>query len=106
MDVMFAVTDSSVRGIQAAKRIEDLVGELRLNIGKIALIVNRVDGELSPVTRQEIDRLGLALAGVVPSDPNVYAYDLEGKPTFQLPEDSPACQAVGAILERFLPLEA
>lgn len=105
MDVMFTVTDSSVRGIQAAKRIEDLVGEMRLNIGKIALIVNRVDGELSEVTRNEIDRLGLTLAGVVPSDPNVYAFDLEGKPTFQLPDDSAACRAVADILERFLPRE-
>src|SRR5512134_3623957 len=33
MDVMFAVTDSSIRGIQAAKRIEELVGELKLNVG-------------------------------------------------------------------------
>jgi len=105
MDVMFTVTDSSVRGIQAAKRIEELAGELRLNIGTIALIVNRVDGELNPVTRGEIDRLGLTLAGVVPSDPNIYAYDLEGKPTFQLPDDSAACKAVAEILERFLPME-
>lgn len=105
MDLMFTVTDSSVRGIQAAKRIEELVGELRLTISKVALIVNRVDGDLDPVTRREIDRLGLTLAGVVPSDPNVYAYDLEGKPTFQLPDDSAACKAVAEILERYLPPE-
>jgi CO dehydrogenase maturation factor len=105
MDVMFAVTDSSVRGIQAAKRIEELVGELRLNIGKIALIVNRVAGDLEDATAREIDRLGLTLAGVVPADPAVYQFDLEGKPTFQLPEDSAAYRAVASIVERYLPGE-
>ena len=105
MDLMFTVTDSSTRGIRAAKRIEQLVTEIKLDIGTTALIVNRLDGELEPPTKQEIDRLGLTLAGVVPSDPNVYTYDLEGKPTFQLPADSPASVAVGSILERYLSRE-
>ncbi|HSH69525.1 MAG TPA: AAA family ATPase [Deferrisomatales bacterium] len=105
MDLMFTVTDSSTRGIRAAKRIEQLVAEIKLDIGTTALIVNRLDGELEPPTKQEIDRLGLTLAGVVPSDPNVYTYDLEGKPTFQLPEDSPASLAVGSILKRYLSRE-
>lgn len=103
MDLMFAVTDSSVRGIQAAKRIEDLVAELKLSIGRVALIVNRVEGDLEPATMREIERLGLTLAGVVPSDPAVQAFDLEGRPTFQLPEDSSAYRAVVSIVEPFLP---
>ncbi len=103
MDLMFAVTDSSVRGVQAAGRIRDLVDELKLNIGKIAVIVNRVDGGLPEATARELDRLGLELAGVVPNDPNVYAYDLEGKPTFQLPADSAAVRAVAEIVEKYLP---
>jgi len=65
--------------------------------------VNRVEGDLEEATRKEIERLGLPLAGVVPSDPNVYAFDLEGKPTFQLPEDSPAYRAVCDIMERHVP---
>ncbi|GAB4266386.1 MAG: hypothetical protein Kow0092_19300 [Deferrisomatales bacterium] len=105
MDLMFTVTDSSVRGIQAARRISDLVGELRLDIGHTALIVNRVDGELEAATAGEIERLGLELAGVVPNDPNVYAFDLEGKPTFFLPEDSPAYRAVASIMDRYLARE-
>lgn len=105
MDLMFAVTDSSARGIQAAKRIEDLVKELKLKIGRLALIVNRVpDGRLDPATKAEIDRLGMELAGVVPADPNVTRYDLEGKPTFTLPEDSPAVVAVVDIVNRFVPV--
>lgn len=105
MDLVLAVTDSSVRGIQAAGRIRDLVGELKLDIGRLAVIVNRVSGGLEDPTRREIERLGLELAGVVPADPNVTAFDLEGTPTFQLPEDSAAYRAVVDILERYLPRE-
>lgn len=105
MDLVFAVTDASVRGIQAAGRIRDLIGELKLGIGRLAVIVNRVGGALEDPTRRELERLGLELAGVVPADPNVTAFDLEGRPTFQLPEDSAAYQAVVAILERYLPRE-
>ncbi len=105
MDLVLAVTDSSVRGIQAAGRIRDLVGELKLDIGRLAVIVNRVSGGLEDPTRREIERLGLELAGVVPADPNVTAFDLEGRPTFQLPEDSAAYRAVVDILERYLPRE-
>lgn len=105
VDVMFAVTDSSVRGIQAAGRIRDLVRELKLNIGHTLLVVNRAAGELEEATRNEIGRLGLPLAGVVPADPNVTAYDLEGRPTFQLPDDSPAYRAVARIMDACLPAE-
>lgn len=105
MDLMFAVTDSSVRGIQAAGRIRDLVGELKLKIGKIALIINRVPGELEEATRKEIEKIGLELAGVIPNDPNVYRYDLEGKATFLLPDDSPAVVAVGKIMDKYLNVE-
>ncbi len=105
MDLMFAVTDSSVRGIQAAGRIRDLVQELKVNIGEILLVVNRVSGDLEEATRREIDRLGLRVAGVVPADPAVTAYDLEGRPTFQLPEDSPAYRAVARIMDACLPEE-
>lgn len=105
MDLVFAVTDPSVRGIQAAGRIRDLIGELKLDIGRLAVIVNRVGGALEDPTRRELERLGLELAGVVPADPNVTAFDLEGRPTFQLPEDSAAYRAVVDILERYLPRE-
>lgn len=103
MDVMFAVTDSSVRGIRSAGRIKDLVKELKLDIRRLALIVNRVPGGiLEEATKQEVEKLGMELAGVIPDDENIYRYDLDGKATFDLPADSPAVKAVAFIMERYL----
>lgn len=103
MNIMFAVTDSSVRGIRSAGRIKELAAELKLNIGKLLLIVNRVPGGvLEEATKAEVEKLGIELAGVIPSDENVYQYDLEGKATFDLPGDSPAVRAVAQIMNNYL----
>ena len=43
---------------------------------------------------------GLELLGVVPHDDTVYEYDCDGKPTVQLPEDSPVRAALKEIVEK------
>jgi len=103
MDVMFVVADSSARGIQAAGRIKTLVEELDLTIGKLALIVNRTEGELEAATRAEIESTGLEFAGSVPADSLIAKYDVEAKPTFELPEDSIARVAASSIFDKYIP---
>ncbi|MCC5909302.1 MAG: AAA family ATPase [Clostridiaceae bacterium] len=101
IDTLFLVSDSSRRGIQAVSRINQLVGELELDVKNIYLIVNRVpNGELKEDTKQEIERQGLNLIGVIPMDELVYEYDAKGTPLVQLPEDSPSKIALRDILSR------
>ena len=50
--------------------------------------------------REEIDRHGLKLMGVVPHDDTVYEYDAEGRPSVTVPENSPVKQAVRAIFDQ------
>ena len=65
---------------------------------QIGLIVNRApNGVLSEGTKEEIEIQGLNLLGVVPQDEMVYQYDCDGKPTVQLPEDSPVRAALREI---------
>ena len=49
--------------------------------------------------REEIEKQGLTLLGVVPHDDQVYEYDCDGKPTVRLPEDSPVRAALKKIVE-------
>jgi CO dehydrogenase maturation factor len=44
----------------------------------------------------------LTLAGIIPADEEVYRYDLEGKPTAQLPAESKAVQAAQRIFEEYI----
>ncbi|MEG1432109.1 ATP-binding protein [Eubacterium sp.] len=100
MDMLLLVSDSSRRGIQAVARIRDLAEELGLKIPVIKLIVNRAPGgELNAGTAEEIKRLGLDLAGVIPMDTDVFEFDAYGKPLVELPEDNPAKAKIISALD-------
>ena len=99
VDVLLLVSDSSRRGIQAVGRIAELAKELGLKPKYMKLIVNRApSSELAAGIREEIEKQGLDLLGVVPQDPNIYEFDSEGKPTSALPSDSPARAAFEPLL--------
>ena len=99
VDVLLLVSDCSRRGIQAVGRIAGLAKELGLKPKYMKLIVNRAPaGELAPGIREEIEKQGLDLLGVVPQDPNIFEFDSEGRPTRELPADSPARAAFEPLL--------
>ena len=101
MQTAILVSDCSRRGVQAAGRIARLVEELNFNPQKMGLIVNRApEGRLDAGTMEEIEKQNLNLLGVVPHDDMVYRFDCDGKPTIQLPADSPVRAALKGIVEK------
>ena len=103
VDLLFVVSDPTVRGIRTAGRILEVVRELGLNIKDLALIVNRVQGEFDPKMAELVEKIGLKLAGVLPADETIADFDLEGKPTIQLPDDTPAVVEANKIFETWIP---
>ncbi len=103
VNLLVLVSDPSWRGIQAARRLKDLARDLKIVVGQAVLIVNRVTNGLSPRVLEEIDSQGLALAGTIPADPLVSEFDSQGRPTYTLPAESAALQAVYGILDRLIP---
>ncbi|MCK9418134.1 MAG: AAA family ATPase [Nitrospirae bacterium] len=103
-DLLLIISDSSVRGIMTAGRIGELVKELKLNIKRAVLIVNRVqDRELDSTLQKVIDQQGVEFAGFVPADELIFDYDLNGKPLIQLPPDSKALTSYFAVLDKLIP---
>lgn len=99
VDVILLVSDCSRRGIQAVGRIAQLVKEVQMDVKTVKLIVNRApEGELDAAIQAEIEKQGLDLLGVLPADQTVYEFDLAGKPTVQLPEDTPVRNALAGLL--------
>ena len=99
VDILLIISDPSTRGIQTAKRINNLVDELQLEIEKCVVIINRVSGdEGTELTRRARD-FGIKVAGTIPHDLEIAHYDLRGKPVFQLPEGSHALEAFYTILD-------
>jgi len=99
---LLIVSDPSQRGLVAAQRIADMSRELDIRIEKAHLIINRVQGDLSPETSAFIDGMGLPLLGFVQADDSVSAYDLSGRPLVDLPDDAPVYLSVAAILKAIL----
>jgi CO dehydrogenase maturation factor len=102
VDLLFVLSDSSRRGILTASRIRDLIHELNLHIKQEAIVINRVAGELDPEILKDLKKQNLTLAGFIPADEEIYRYDLEGKPTVQLPAKSKAVQAAQRIFEEYI----
>lgn len=101
MQTAILVSDCSRRGIQAVGRIAKLIDECNMHPETVGLIVNRAPkGELNDGIKEEIEKQGLHLLGVVPQDETVYEYDCEGRPTAALPEDNPVKVALKEIVKK------
>ena len=100
VDTILLVSDCSRRGVQAAGRLGEMIRDLKLGAKEVGLIINRAPGgELNPGVREEIEKYGLKLIGVVPHDDTVYQFDAEGRPSVEVPEASPVKQAVHGIFD-------
>ena len=100
VDYIILVSDCSRRGVQAAGRIAELSKECGMTPKKMGLTVNRApQGKLNEGTREEIEKQGLTLLGVVPHDDQVYEFDCDGVPTVKLPEESPVRKALFEIVK-------
>jgi CO dehydrogenase maturation factor len=97
VDLLLIVTNPTLAGLKAARRIKELVEASDLTVREMALVINRADG-LPPQVAADLAEDGLRVAGTVPEDPLVVAYELEGRPLVELPDDAPSARAVAEIL--------
>jgi CO dehydrogenase maturation factor len=94
VDILLIISDPSIRGITAATRIKDLIGELRSHVDRICLVVNRVRNGIPSQIRQSINEAGLDLITAISEDPNILDLEISGKPLIDLPADSPLRKGV------------
>jgi CO dehydrogenase maturation factor len=100
VDTMLLISDCSRRGVQAAARVAEMIGEMELKPGKMGIIINRApNGELDSGVKAEIDKYGLELLGVLPQDEAVYRCDCDGEPSAKLPQSNPVKQALKSIMQ-------
>jgi len=100
VDILFLISDPSIRGISTAVRMQELIHELRATVGKVVLIVNRVGNGLPPAVQEAIAAGQLELLGTLPDHPAVREYDAQGRPLVQLPADDPLRQRVIELAQR------
>ncbi|MFZ6017934.1 MAG: AAA family ATPase [Nitrospirota bacterium] len=99
VNLLLIVSDPTQRGVQTAKRINGLVDELKLDIDRRVLVINRISGPEGEELKNLAEGFGLQVAGLVPQDSTIFNYDLQGKPIFQLPDKSSAVRTIFGILD-------
>jgi len=102
VDVLLVISDTSRRGLQAALRIDDLSKSLNIGVSKSYLIINQTREAPSETVLNILNGQRLELVGTIPEDDTVYEYDLNGRPTIELPEDNNAVKAAFEIFEKII----
>lgn len=103
-DLLLIISDPTVRGVMTAGRIAGLVEELKLNVKRSVLIVNRAtDGAAQDkALGSAIGQQGVEFAGFVSADELIFEYDLAGRPLIELPAESRAIKDFYAIMDRLI----
>jgi len=102
IDELLMISDHSVKGLRAVARVRDLVAELKLAVKRESVIINQVPGEIDPLLSEEMERLGIVPAAIIPLDEDLKRYDLEQNPLFSMPDTSRAVTAVNDLMDKLL----
>jgi CO dehydrogenase maturation factor len=102
VDELIIVSNHSVKGVRTIGNILDLIKELNLNVKRQSVVINQVPGELDPSIRAGLDQLGVRADAVIPLDSLIVEYDLKQKALTDLPDDSPAVQAMDLLMDKLL----
>lgn len=81
MNKLLVVSDYSVSGVRSSARIYALAKELGIKFDGAYLVVNKVSGRLEPLA-SEIEKTLLDVAGSIPYDEEMVAWNISNKPIF------------------------
>jgi CO dehydrogenase maturation factor len=101
IDELLLITNHSVKGVRTIARLRELIAELKLAVKRESVIINMVPDEIDPLVKEELDKLGIEPAAIIPLDETVREYDLKLKPLTSLPEGK-ATRAVDALMSQLL----
>lgn len=102
VDLLLIVTDASRRGLQAGVRINELARNLDIGAARTCLMINQAKGPPPEAVMEIIREAQLEYVGTVLADDTLYEYDLAGKPTIELPVDTPVVKSAFAIFDKLI----
>ncbi len=105
VDELLLVSDHTMKGVRTLARLRELVAEVKLVVKRESVVINFVPGQIDPLIEQEMARLGLKAAVTVPVDKAVRDSDMQFLSLLELPDTSPAVQAVDSLMNRLLAAE-
>ena len=102
VNALLIISDHSVKGIRTVARIRDLVSELKLVVKRQSVVINLVPTTPDPSITEELAKLEISPAAIIPWDEEVYEYDLKLRPLLDLPDTSKAVVAINELMGKIL----
>ncbi len=100
VDILLMVTDYALRGLRAVGRINEMLGDLKLDVKHKGLIVNRAPETLSKAFLDEVEKIGVPILCTIPNDNNLLEFDMKMRSLLELEEDSSAVVAIDQMMEK------
>jgi CO dehydrogenase maturation factor len=99
IDLLILASDYSVKGLRTLGRIRALVAELKLDVRRVETVVTRVPrGEMDDHIQHELQTLAIQPLALIPQDEAILRYDLERRSLLELPDSSPAVDAINRMM--------
>lgn len=103
VDMLYLITDYSLRGLRALRRIHQMMDGLKLKVEASGIVVTRAPKKLSDAFMNEVKEIGVPVVGIIPDDPALLDFDMEKRSLLELPDSSPSVQAIDTLLEETCP---
>ena len=103
VDILFLVTDYSLRGLRALRRIHGMLEGLNLDVKELGIVVTRAPKKLSEAFLNEVKEIGVPIVGTIPDDPALLEFDMERKSLLDLPDSSLSVLAVENLMDAHCP---
>ena len=102
VDKLLLVTDHSLRGLRAVKRIHEMLGDLKLAVEEMGIVVTRAPEKLQPAFLKEVEEMGVPIYGTVPDDETLVEFDMERKSLMELPDTAPSVMATDTLFSKVM----
>ncbi len=103
VDMLYLVTDYSLRGLRALGRIHQMMQGLKLKVEASGIVVTRAPEKLGDAFMSEVNEIGLPIVGIIPDDPALLDFDMEKRSLLELPDSSPSVLAADTLMEATCP---
>jgi CO dehydrogenase maturation factor len=100
VDLLLIVTDPTIRGMRAASSIAQIASEVDVDVRRMGLIINRVQGDLPEPLNDAIEALGLEVLAMIPADAQINENDALGESLLSLNGDSPAWMTIDDLMRK------
>ncbi|NOY83138.1 MAG: AAA family ATPase [Kiritimatiellaeota bacterium] len=101
VDIMLVACPPNIIGARTAGRVIDMIKRLKLEVGRTFLVLNPCDRPPEPAVAETFAATGIEIVAGIPTDPALGAFDVQGRPLMELPEDSTALNAVRDLVALF-----